>query len=127
MPNEFTFHQKLAALGFNTYKEYLGSEHWKDFRKKFFRSKRAKHCACCPVRTIEVELHHCTYDRLGKELLKDVIPLCREHHELVHSLLDTRYGGDVMYTNRVISSLVPRRGKRGRRSKWDADGDDYGL
>lgn len=67
--------EKLNELNL-TYKEYLSSFHWQDLRSKYLTR-----CVVCGKKA---ELHHRTYQRLGKEKETDLISLCREHHELTH-------------------------------------------
>jgi hypothetical protein len=72
------------------YVAYMASETWATTRRRYFRSGLP--CTCralvdggrCGAE--EVDLHHWTYSRLGRELLTDLIPLCRTHHERLHSL-----------------------------------------
>lgn len=100
-----SFSQKLELMGFRSYDEYLRSEIWKKFRKKYFRSKKRKYCMLCRKPNFDVELHHKSYDRLGTEKLTDVVPLCREHHEEVHRLLLSYYNDKVEYTLTIIAAL----------------------
>lgn len=80
------FQERLRELGFASCSEYLQSEHWKRFKRRFFASGRSTRCVvCCQKKRIEI--HHCTYFRLGVELFDDVVPLCDDHHEAVHKWL----------------------------------------
>jgi 5-methylcytosine-specific restriction endonuclease McrA len=69
------------------YNDYLLSPEWKSKREKVlvFWGHR---CALCnsPIR---VEVHHRTYDRMGQELMTDLIPLCDKCHER-HSIFMRR-------------------------------------
>ena len=67
------------------YDEYLKSNRWERLRAwvLIFWDHR---CAICGSE-INLHVHHRTYDRLGKELLTDLIVLCKECHELYHSRL----------------------------------------
>lgn len=110
---ESTFSERLVALGYPTYDQYLRGEWWQSFRDKYFKSKRTKKvCACCRVPNFSIELHHQTYIRLGREQLNDVIPLCREHHELVHELVKEKYRGKIEYSRAAVALLSPRKGRR---------------
>jgi len=63
------------------YQAYLHSEHWINKRKEFYKVNQAI-CSKCQS-TKNLNLHHLTYARLGKELLTDLICLCETcHHEL---------------------------------------------
>ncbi len=80
--------KRLHALGFRTYAKYLLSDHWADFRIRYFASGKPKTCTRCSYN--RVQLHHITYIRLGAESLDDVIPLCSKCHEKVHRWLKRR-------------------------------------
>lgn len=113
MPNSYTnFSQKISSLGFKSYDEYLVSPHWQDFKKRFYSSSRRKSCLCCELPNFEVELHHITYARLGKERLSDVIPVCRYHHEIIHQLLSEHYNNDLSCTLALVAFLAPEKEDR---------------
>lgn len=66
------------------YTDYLNSKHWLAFRD-YYRKIRRWRCATPGCREKEdLHLHHLTYERIGKERLDDVVPLCRYHHALAH-------------------------------------------
>lgn len=71
------------------YDEYIQSPEWQAKREKvlIFWSGR---CALCNSPRM-VEVHHRTYERLGHELLTDLIPLCDTCHERHHEFM--RFGG----------------------------------
>lgn len=71
----------LAKLGM-TYKEYLQSDHWKAVKEKYYRAHKRECWVCGSTR--QIDLHHRTYKRLGGEHLRDLVPLCREHHHQFH-------------------------------------------
>ena len=61
--------------------EYLKSPHWRQFRKS---AKKHLPMECpCGARS-GLDLHHLTYDRLGRERLDDVAWLCRDCHDALH-------------------------------------------
>lgn len=70
----------------NWYKEYLRSEHWKEFRRKVLEFWNYK-CAVCYWEE-NLEVHHRTYDRLNDELMTDCIALCRECHKNANRRID---------------------------------------
>lgn len=76
---------RLSALGFGTYKAYLASAHWQEFRRRYWASGEPKECIC--GETQRLQLHHLTYERLGEELLSDVTPLCGHCHTMIHTLV----------------------------------------
>jgi len=72
--------------------KYLGSKEWKNKRLKAF-AHHGKECACCGSAD-KLEVHHVsyiTYNRRGKgkELMKELIPLCQLHHCLIHELISS--------------------------------------
>lgn len=77
-----TFRSRLEALGFDSYGAYLASPHWKGLRAKYRQSGRPQRCSVC--RSHRFQLHHLTYERLGAELLDDLVPLCRWCHDKTH-------------------------------------------
>jgi len=65
---------------------YLESDHWKNFRRRWaLFYKDTAYCRVC--KNPKYQLHHVTYDRLGREHLADVIPLCRKCHKSLHGKL----------------------------------------
>lgn len=65
------------------YQEYLQSACWKSRRRRAL--KKAGHaCQICKS-TDGLEVHHNTYDRLGRELDSDLLVTCREHHRMIHT------------------------------------------
>lgn len=67
---------------FKSYAEYLKSDHWQEVRKAAL--KRANYrCQVCNE-SVPLDVHHRTYERLGKEDDADVIALCRKCHGLFH-------------------------------------------
>jgi hypothetical protein len=64
------------------YKEYLKTEHWRLVKLHFYQ-KNKEECAVCKSH-LHLNLHHKTYARLGMELEKDLICLCKNCHEAVH-------------------------------------------
>jgi hypothetical protein len=64
----------------NKYKEYLRSQHWSERRLDFLRFWGYRCCLCNSRR--DVEVHHRTYERIGREELTDCVVLCERCHEL---------------------------------------------
>jgi hypothetical protein len=77
------FWGKLNRLGFRTYRDYLRSPHWNSVKARYRASDLPQVCMCGEEK---VQLHHTTYERLGEELLKDLVPLCARCHAMVHVL-----------------------------------------
>lgn len=74
---------ELTRLGFDSYADYLTSDHWQDVRRRYRASGRPMVCICgVPSQA----LHHQTYERIGCEELDDLVPLCNACHATVHDL-----------------------------------------
>ena len=66
------------------YQEYLKSGEWDLLRG--LKLKSAKYaCEGCGESGLVLDIHHLTYERIGFELLTDLVVLCRECHEKVHN------------------------------------------
>jgi hypothetical protein len=77
------------------YAEYMASAAWWRRRERWYRdevaaSGRAPRCAVCDTEwtLTSGDLHHATYDNLGREHHRDLIPMCRTCHERLHQILD---------------------------------------
>ena len=58
---------------------YLQSEAWKDKKTQVF--KRDGHrCVCCNKKATDI--HHRTYQNIGKEPLSDLASMCRDCHNI---------------------------------------------
>jgi hypothetical protein len=76
---------RLKKLGFGYYIDYLRSPQWASVGERYRTSESnalTQKCVVCA--DPKFELHHRTYQRLGAELLSDLVPLCRLHHEELH-------------------------------------------
>lgn len=71
--------------GHPSYREYLKSDHWARRRAEALLRFGNK-CALCGSAE-ELNVHHNTYERLGREAPTDLVVLCREHHEKFHDIL----------------------------------------
>lgn len=69
------------------YKEYIMSDAWKAKRREAIKHY-GQNCNQCktflPINKIQV--HHVTYKRLGKELLEDLMIVCKSCHEKIHGI-----------------------------------------
>lgn len=76
----------------NNYSEYLQTLHWKKIRETYFNDPDTlKKCYVCDYGG-NLQLHHKNYERLGRELLTDLLPLCKHCHKNVHIYLDKNGG-----------------------------------
>lgn len=71
--------KNLKFAGYDSYKDYLKSSHWKDVRKRALENAKYR-CALCPS-NLNLEVHHKNYNRLGGEWDEDVVVLCRRCHK----------------------------------------------
>jgi hypothetical protein len=85
------------------YNRYINSPAWSD-RKRAYFSTYARVCAFCGT-TDDIHLHHHTYDRMGRELDEDLVPLCVSCHDAVH---------DYHRSNRVTLTVATRVVAQGR-------------
>lgn len=61
------------------YREALTSDYWRRLGA-FVLRKRGPFCQRCGKFALGLELHHLTYDRLGREMPEDVEIVCRACH-----------------------------------------------
>lgn len=116
----------LTRTGSNAYQlGYLRSQAWHWRRRRWFRDRRGDGfepaCQVCGVRLEDVDsldLHHVSY--LGvvensdgtwaaREADEDLMPLCREHHQAVHRLMDRKrdfYGWERRRATLVIVAFL---------------------
>jgi hypothetical protein len=74
---------RLAELRAMPYRVYLRTPEWRRTRAAaLVRTGNA--CALDVRHTEELEVHHRTYERLGVELVSDLIVLCHSCHQLHH-------------------------------------------
>ena len=67
--------------------KYMASREWRLKRREVI--KRAENlCERCHLAKI-ANIHHLTYERLGAEILEDLLGLCRECHEFVSAERDS--------------------------------------
>jgi len=93
-----------------TYLEYLQTDHWKDIRKRFWLSKlHHGECQVCGAKT-NLQVHHKTYKRIGKEHLNDLCLLCSKCHTKTHELDKRRTKGILRgATKRLRKNRIERK------------------
>lgn len=85
-----SLYKRLRKLGYNSYQEYLNSQHWIDIKKRFYSSKLPTKlngrfcCSACFRTDVELHVHHRTYKTFGRENLHHLCLLCRPCHNLTH-------------------------------------------
>lgn len=97
-----TFAERLFNLGFVSYRQYLSSPHWQEFRGKYRASTLPQSCIACSK--TPYQLHHHTYERLGCEKIGDVVPLCDDCHKQVHAFAKEHKLG-VHATDRILGQI----------------------
>lgn len=75
---------RLRELGYRDYSHYLRSAHWADTRREYQESGLPQDCFC--GETEGIQLHHMTYERIGREELGDLTPVCPSCHAMIHAL-----------------------------------------
>lgn len=75
-----------AETEFN-YGRYLASREWA-LKKNAVRERSGGICERCKIRPA-VNVHHQTYERIGREELTDLIDLCRQCHDFEHGKTET--------------------------------------
>lgn len=71
--------KRLLDLGHHSYNSYLQSEYWRAFAAR----QRKDRCFCCGVGE-RLQVHHLSYERLGRELPQDVVTVCGRCHFKIH-------------------------------------------
>jgi predicted HNH restriction endonuclease len=64
------------------YVAYIKSPQWKEKRLRALKTW-GNVCQMCDSND-RIEVHHKTYDRLGKELMTDLMIVCHSCHEKIH-------------------------------------------
>lgn len=64
------------------YQAYLNSPRWQAIRKRLYREYEYK-CAMCGS-SINLNVHHITYENLGEEKDEDLTVLCQQCHSDIH-------------------------------------------
>lgn len=80
---EPVFVDRAQELGRMSYREYLRTPEWR--RTRAAALERAGYCCSLDVtHTEDLEVHHRTYERFGRELARDLVVLCHACHALHH-------------------------------------------
>lgn len=95
------------------YEAYLASEHWQQTRQRKLEAEdwRCEHCRFYAQRgqngqRFGLDVHHLTYDRIGREELTDLEALCRTCHAEEHGIQGpSRERARARTTNRINGRL----------------------
>lgn len=71
------------------YGDYLRTTHWMHLRRRKLAVAGYK-CARCDRADVRLDVHHWTYDRLGRECDSDLVVLCGGCHAAEHDLSGDR-------------------------------------
>ena len=66
----------------SAYSNYLKSEEWQNLRRKVLARANGR-CEGCGDKPA-TDVHHLTYERFGKEMLFDLVAVCKECHKKIH-------------------------------------------
>lgn len=103
----------INSLGYDSYKQYLQSEHWSNIKNRFYNSKLFNGgCDCCGESNCRLNLHHKTYKRLGREKLDDLIAVCDRCHKEIHYLLNNNNSSKINIWS--VSKKIKNRHKKER-------------
>ena len=98
-----TYNSRREILSNNDYRDYLKGDYWRRLKIKALKKKRFRRCRKKSCLNTVVELHHTSYKRMfTKDELKDIIPLCRNHHQLIHDISKKTGLSVKLSTNMVI-------------------------
>jgi len=100
-----------------SYNRYLQSDGWKD-KKKELRKTTVKKCWVCN-NTKNLQVHHITYNRIGREESGDLIYLCLKHHLDFHRKQKWMRGKDSWDILKNLAGVYSEKDlkKRKRRQK----------
>lgn len=87
--NYRTRNRSLKKLGFKNYGIYLGSQLWKDIRKKVFK-KKGTSCSICKKPGFYV--HHRSYsiNALKGKDISNLVPICKACHTIIEFDVDSK-------------------------------------
>lgn len=72
------------------YLDYLRSAHWQDLREAVLHDERGRIKACVSCFSPDdIQAHHLIYRSLYDCVPSDLVPLCRECHEILHQAKDS--------------------------------------
>lgn len=74
---------------FVDYYAYIRSDAWRQVKIRYLKSELPNHCYVCHAPwSNALQFHHRSYERLGNELLSDIVPVCQRCHLLIHYIAD---------------------------------------
>lgn len=94
-----TFLEARSERRPSSYQQYLNTAEWM-MRKLAILSERGSRCIDCRRTDKPVQLHHLSYERLGRELPEDLVILCAVCH-------GKRHRGEKLIESHVTITQVP--------------------
>jgi hypothetical protein len=118
-----TLMSRLKGLGMS-YTEYLNSKHWADVKRRYRESSLPQNCMACD--STKVQYHHRTYQRVGCELLTDIMPLCDACHKRVHEF-EKNLRTNPSATHKILRLMCgwSREETRRRFAPFQVEGNKY--
>jgi len=116
------FGRKLREAGVPSYAEYLRSDHWRELKASWVPRRtwqRKPVCELCLGRVGPFELHHKHYGRIGRELPKDLILICRACHQWIHGWHE-RTAETLNKITKWVAILARKKGIRFRQERISA-------
>lgn len=101
------------------YAEYLASDEWKQRRKQRILESDGK-CEACGT-TLDLQVHHLTYDRIFHEPMRDLMALCNYHHAAAEEAVKEKIilrKGDVEFLRRETIRALFSYGHSPARTKF---------
>ena len=87
------------------YDEYLQSDHWLE-TVRIKRWVEGNKCEICGS-PHKLQVHHLTYERLGRENLSDLQLVCEYHHKKIHNI-DDRYSTKLTNNLKLVLEKLAR-------------------
>lgn len=71
-----------------TYRRYLKTQHWQQIRTEVLQraNGRCERCGYEPWKPGALQVHHLSYDRVGRESLEDLVAICPRCHMKIHGV-----------------------------------------
>lgn len=109
---------RLKQSKATTYRSYMRSAAWRELRAAWWatydKRNRVRRCYVCDITQAEYgrmsfDLHHMTYERLGREAYTDLVPLCGgpgRCHDIVTRRWRARHKTGLTLTLRQLTDQV---------------------
>lgn len=91
------------------HRKRISSKAWNTLKEQILE-RDGHRCVQC-LNKENLQVHHLTYKRVGKEVLKDLVTLCKRCHDEVHRLSKSQdFTKNTLEedTNKIIASLIKK-------------------